>query len=200
VPAVAALPVTVSAALRPEFNEVMSQAIVSVLVFEQPVSANGGIDGPLANVTASGSLTFDTSIIPDWGGVVIGAALLSGLAFTWDGISYDQAVATNTGALEFDSNGVLDGVNFGTACSPFGWCMVDPTRNDWIVSGFTPVGAMTFAEFIYTLSDGGTYRGFVNLSPEAAAVTEPSTWMLLLGSGLPVLLGRRRKSGSLRAC
>jgi hypothetical protein len=36
VPAVAAVPVTVSAALLPEFNEVMSQAIVSVLVFEQP--------------------------------------------------------------------------------------------------------------------------------------------------------------------
>src|SRR5262249_33655237 len=71
-------------------------------------TVNGGSTGPLANVTASGTFTYDSSIIPVGGGADIDSGLLTGVSFTWDGISYDQAT---TGSLQFHPDGSLFGVN-----------------------------------------------------------------------------------------
>jgi hypothetical protein len=180
-------------------NRILSLAVTVVLAapiaaqatpITYDFTANGGAFGPLSNVTSSGSFTFDSSIIPLGGGLITGTGLLTGLSFQWNGVSYDQATA-NTGALEFDSSGVLNGVDFGTGCNAFGGCTVDSSASDWIVSGFTPVGTMTGADFLYTVGDGQAYDGFTTLSP-AVAVPEPSTWLMFLFGGFAVLLGAGR--------
>jgi hypothetical protein len=47
-------------------------------------------DGPLIGTTATGTFTYDTSIVPPGGGSVGGTNLLTTLNFTWDGITYNS--------------------------------------------------------------------------------------------------------------
>jgi len=161
-------------------------------------TANGGSFGPLANVISTGSFTFDSSIIPAGGGLVIGTGLLTGLSFTWDGKSYDQTTA-NTGALGFTSSGMLSGVNIGDACNASGACMVDLNGNDWILTGFagdSPLGPMNQLSTLYTIGDGQSYNGWAHAYLQTSAAPEAGTVTLLLG-GLAILLGySRRKSPS----
>lgn len=157
-------------------------------------TVNGGSVGPLANLTASGSFTFDSSIIPVGGGLVTGTGLLTGLAFTWDGLSYDQTTA-NTGSLDFNSSGMLDGVNFGTSCEA-GACDVSSSEDDWNIAGHTPVGTVTSAEFLYTVGNGQLYESFqthLAAAPEIDPATLTSAMTLLLG-GLAVVRSRRLKA------
>ena len=156
---------------------------------------NGGGAGPLANVTSSGSFTFDISIIPTGGGLLTGTGLLTGLSFTWDGIFYNQITA-NTGTLEFNSGGILDGVNFGNSCDAFGACALHGDSHDWDLSGFTPGGRLTFAEFLYTVGDGQLYdshQAHLAAAPEIDPAMTMSGVTLLLG-GLAVLRSRRRRT------
>lgn len=158
---------------------------------------NGGGAGPLANLTSSGSFTFDSAIIPTGGGLVTGTALLTELSFTWDGLSYDPTTA-NTGALEFNSSGILDGVNIGNSCDAFGACGLHGDSHDWDLSGFTPGGTLASAEFLYTVGDGQLYNSFqgrVAAAPEIDPAMAASGVTLLLG-GLAVLRGGRRKAES----
>lgn len=154
-------------------------------------TVNGGGLGPLGNSTSSGSFSFDNSIIPVGGGLVTGTGLLTGLSFTWDGVSYDSTMA-NTGGLEFNSSGMLDGVNFGTSCNAFGGCGVTATRQDWDISGFTFVGPFDSASFLYSVGDGQFYTGSVGVSPRLVEAPTPApVW--LLGGTLIGLAARMRK-------
>jgi hypothetical protein len=161
---------------------------------------NGGGQGPLANETSSGFFSFDDSIIPAGGGMVTGPAL-TGLSFTWGGLSFGLT-PNSAGSLQFlDSSGTLDGLNLGTYCDPLGgWCVLNSDSHDWGITGFTFGAPITSAVFDYTLGDGQLYTGSATLSPQVAAVPEPSTLTLLLGGALAVLIGRRRKPRILRAC
>ncbi len=158
-------------------------------------TVNGGGAGPLADVSSSGSFTFDSAIIPTGGGLVTGTKLLTGLSFTWDGLSYDPATA-NTGSLEFNSGGTLDGVNFGNFCDAFGTCTVHGGSVDWDLSGFTPAGPTIFADFLYSVGDGQLYisrQTHLAAAPEIDPAMTAGGMTLLLG-GLAVLRGRRRRT------
>lgn len=158
-------------------------------------TVGGGGFGPLGNVSSSGSFAFDSSVIPNGGGLIVGTGLLTRLSFTWDGISYDQSTA-NTGALEFNSGGMLDGLNFGDACNALGACSVDGNGHDWDLSGFTSVGPLTFAQFLYSAGDGRLYSSDQTHVAAAPEIDPAAAWsgMTLLLGGLAVLRSRRRPS------
>jgi hypothetical protein len=92
--------------------------------------------GPLAGQSATGAVTFDSSIIPEGGGKVVGQHLFTDVDFEWDNISY-TASNTETSSLQFDSHGMLTQWDFGTACIPNGGgCLVRliaPGFEDWVV-------------------------------------------------------------------
>lgn len=179
------LPLAVAAALA-------ASLAASAKSLTYDFTVNGGPVGPLANVTASGSFSFDSSVIPAGGGLVSATGLLTGLAFTWDGLSYDQTTA-NTGSLEFNSSGMLEGVNFGTSCT-VGACNVSSSRDDWDISGRNPFGNVTSAEFLYTVGNGELYSSYqtrLAAAPEIDPATTAGAITLLLGA-LAIVRARRR--------
>jgi len=158
-------------------------------------TVNGEGQGPLGNQTSSGSFSYDTSIIPVGGGLVAGMGLLTGLSFTWGGLSYGLTPAS-TGALEFDTSGNLDGVNIGNACNAFGACTFDPNAPGWLISGFTPEGPFKFAEFDYTVGDGNVYIGGQATLTRVEVPTPTPVW--LMAGCLIGLAAAIRKSRSLK--
>jgi MYXO-CTERM domain-containing protein len=156
-------------------------------------AVTGGISGPLAGQTATGSFTYDSSIIPTGGGVVNKLGLFSALSFTWDGNSYNQTTA-NTAQLWFDSSGVLIGTLFGTHCIP-GGCGISPGTSEWWFQWYPDL-----RDFTYALTTvGGTYGGTAEIPalqpPPPPAVREPGTVALF---GLAALILIRRRAMALR--
>jgi hypothetical protein len=97
----------------------------SSITFSFSVTATSG---PLDGVTENGTFTYDSSsIIP--GGLNDDTGLLTGLNFTWNGITYNQTTA-NTGSLEFDSSGNLTQAFFGNNCIASD-CIVNRDTNEW---------------------------------------------------------------------
>jgi hypothetical protein len=103
------------------------------ITFQFHVAATSG---PLTGQMATGSFTFDSSVIPAGGGQVFSLTLFSDLAFAWDGIQY-TSTNTQTSSLTFDSAGNLIGWQFGTTCLPKpSGCVVrliPPGFEDWQV-------------------------------------------------------------------
>ena len=157
-------------------------AAVSAATVTYNFLVNGGGLGPLAGVSASGSLSFDDSIVPAGGGAVDDASVFSDLAFTWNGITY-TAVTANTGYLEFDANGkLIDGV-FGTDCHAGGCSAGIDDPDSWLIS--LGLGS----EFAYDAGDDERlFFGPVRIS--LLRVPEPGT-LVLLGLGL-IAIGLRR--------
>ncbi len=139
------------------------------------------MSGPLTGTTATGTFAFDDTIIPPGGGGLFALNLLTDLAFTWNGIAYDETTA-NTGALVFDAAGNLSNIGFGT--NPFiGGFVVLANTESWGFAG-------TF--FVYSVGQGAVYDDGLASYQRQAAVPEPGT-LLLIGSGLLSLVGYGRK-------
>jgi hypothetical protein len=146
--------------------------------------------GPLDGVTENGTFTYDSSSIIPGGGENDSAGLLTGLNFTWNGITYNQTTA-NTGALIFFTGGHLEEAFFGDNCEASA-CFIFLGTNQWYlfaVPGETLIG-ITYA----TPSTGEeTYYGTVTTS--LSPIPEPST-LVLFGVGIVrlMLVGAARGS------
>jgi hypothetical protein len=150
-------------------------------------TADGGLTGPLAGVTSSGFFTFDDSIAPPGGGTLLQANLFTDLAFTWNGITYDENTA-NTGLLTFDASGVLVPMFFfGNNCSA-GVCGVFQGTNEWY---FQVADEGVF--FVYGIpSIVGVQFGSGTISLQPSGVPEPGT-LVLIAFGLGGIGLARRK-------
>ncbi|HEX6998975.1 MAG TPA: hypothetical protein VF322_12610 [Gammaproteobacteria bacterium] len=149
-------PICAAAALA--LGPLTAQAIPITYDFSVTATA-----GPLAGTTATGFFTFDDAIIPPGGGTVEAANLLTDLAFTWNGIAYDETTA-NTGLFTFAATGDPLEVAFGTTCVP-GLCALVGATNDWMVGR----GA-----FAYTLPGVfAFYDGTVSFTRRPVEVPEP---------------------------
>lgn len=154
-------------------------------------TVNGGSSGPLANVSSSGTFTFDSSIIPS--GFIAQRGLFTALSFTWDGIPYNASTA-NTGSLEFDSAGTLVEAYFATNCFYASACGIGTSA--WIAS-WTLSGLDSSENFTYLLPTFPTALfGSVTITKaQPTSVPEPGT-LALFGLGLLglTLVGRRRSA------
>jgi hypothetical protein len=151
--------------------------------------------GRLAGISSTGTITFDSSIIPPGGGKVVGLNLLTGIDFTWDGVPY-TAANTQTSSLQFNAQGVLTEWEFGTACiARGGGCVVREipfTVKDWEVANLPEAGKQFFFEYGRS-PDFSFGFGTATLSATLTATPEPATFgMLLTGCVAAFTAGRRR--------
>ena len=132
-------------------------------------------DGPLNGSVSPGVFTYAISSIPPGGGTNSSTGLLTALAFTWNGTTFDRTTA-NTGALEFDAAGNLAYFLFGSDCGA-GACNIGQGGNDWVVSGGT-------FQYVYP-GTNEYFRGIVSY----AQVPEPGSLVLLAGGLLLLVAG-----------
>lgn len=138
--------------------------------------------GPASGSTASGYFSYDSaSVNPVGNNSVVG--LLTDLEFVLDGTSYTEASA-NTGALLFNSLGVLTSFLIGTNCGA-GSCAVSTGSTGW---------AINFAGLSYARTGvTGIFSGSApTFSLRNSAVPEPASWALVLVGGLAACAVRRR--------
>jgi hypothetical protein len=174
-----------------------------MLITSRPASADlisyqlsvAATTGPLAGQTSSGTVTFDSGIVPPSGGRVVGQHLFSDVEFTWDNLSYD-ARNTETSSFQFDSGGRLTQWDFGTACIPNGGSCV--VRLPGGVPGFVDWRVLNDSTrpffFEYGRSDQSFGFGTATLTPTLTATPEPITaGMLAMGlCGVYVRVKARR--------
>jgi hypothetical protein len=135
--------------------------------------------GPLAGQSSSGSVAFESSIIPAGGGRVVGSHLFTSVDFDWDGVSY-TASNTQTSSLQFDSRGFLTEWEFGTACiANGGGCVVRliaPGFQDWAAANISARHQPLLFEY------GRPDRSFGFGTATLAATPEPATVGLLIAA------------------
>jgi hypothetical protein len=164
-------------------------ANASPITFSFSVTATSG---PLDGITENGTFTYDSSSIIPGGGFNFDPELLTGLNFTWNGITYNQTTA-NTGFLEFDSSGNLTEAFFGDDCMP-GGCQIAGGTNDWSLSA---IPGETAPNFTYATPSTSFFEGN-SVTTALSPIPEPST-LALVGvgvgvAGLMMLVGARLRS------
>ena len=153
------------------------------------VTATGG---PLNGASASGTFSYDSSVIvPNT--MVNGLGLLSSLSFTWNGVTYN-ATSANTGSLVFGSDGQLTSFASGNHCNALGGCSVDQGSEQWFLG--LPLGGSPY--FVYaTLGDGppnvgpATISGPVVIAP-VPVLSSAATVALLIGAVVGTTLALSR--------
>jgi hypothetical protein len=121
-----------------------------------------GLDGPLAGVTSVGTFAFDPAIAPQGGGFVEVAGLFTHLAFSWDGVDYNETTA-NTGTLGFEADGTLIYALFGTNCGPSGFgCGVTAGQYQWSFDIYYGTGTFYYADSTDPIN---IFVGTVSLTP-----------------------------------
>lgn len=145
--------------------------------------------GPLFGTTANGSFSYDSSSVVA-GGTNSAPRLLTALDFTFDNITYDASTA-NTGFLEFDFDGNLINILFGTNC--IGMRCTLPSPASWQSrSGVFSYGALA-ANGSY--KSGAGFLSYALATTEPVAVPEPGS-LGLFGLGalmLGAFVGLRRR-------
>lgn len=140
-------------------------------------------DSANAGVSATGSFSFDSSIIPQGGGIIPPGAT-TGFNLTWDGTTWTEANASLV-TLEFNSSKELIAFNaFGDVAGNL--LFTQP----FAVDDFRILGP----EFVYSREGdtGVTYTGSITWTTTTGDAPEPSAWMLL-AAGLPALVGSIRR-------
>jgi len=155
----------------------VGSAHADTVIYDFEVTAT---HGELVGNHATGTFSFDDSIIPSGGGSLNQVNLLTDLNFTWHGIVYDQNTA-NTGWLTFDASESLIDVGFGNHCAS-GSCTIVAGYEQWIVSK---------SIFYYSISGGSSVWGGTSRVQPGVAVPEPSL-MVLLGISMMSVAGLRR--------
>lgn len=157
-------------------------------------TVTGGDSGPLAGVSSSGYFTIDDSIIPEFGGDVIGGGLFQDFAFTWNGVSY-SALTAQSSYLSFDFFGSLFGWGFGSDCPNTDQvgCQASSGQNSWLID---------YTRFFYGLSQvkDQFYEGTAIVARRQANVDvpEPGTLALLALGLAATWFGSRRQVGAQR--
>lgn len=163
------LPICLAAALA--FGLLAAHAVPVTYDFSVTVT-----EGPLAGTTATGFFTIDDEIAPSDGGTVTATNLFTDLAFTWNGIAYDETTA-NTGWLTFSEVGDLIYATFGSSCAPL--CSVVNGTNDWSLTGSNFTYAVPGFSTIFINGTGSFTRRLVQ-------VPEPGV-LGLLSAGLMII-------------
>ena len=137
--------------------------------------------GPAVGSTASGYFSYDSASVNPVGNNSV-AGLLTDLVFDLDGTSYTEATA-NTGALRFNSLGVLTSFLIGTNCTSA--CTVSTNSTGWAINS----GGLSYAR---TGVDGIFSGSAPTLALRNSVVPEPASWALVLVGGLAACAARRR--------
>jgi len=158
-------------------------------VFASPITYDFTVNattGPLTGQTSSGYFTYDDNLSSpgSLSAFSFGPGLLLDLAFTWNGINYDETSA-DTGGISFFS-GAFAGVGFGTDCGPTGGCDTLLGAESWALNSFSSSG-----DFSYSTPGATDYHfGAVTLA-QRVAVPEP-TGLALTSLGLFALALSRK--------
>jgi hypothetical protein len=117
--------------------------------------------GSLAGDVASGSLSFDDSLLAVPNTNYAQTGLLTNLSFTWDGATFNASTA-NTGQISSGATGQLALLAFGDDCSANGCTATSADPNDWFI-------AYSFANksgrFVYADAAGSYVSNDVTFAP-----------------------------------
>jgi hypothetical protein len=146
--------------------------------------------GSLAGDTATGSLSFDDSLLAVPNTNIAQSNLLTSLSFDWNGTSFN-ALTANTGQISSGAAGQLALVAFGDNCSANGCTANAADPNDWFI---TYNFANGIGRFGYADSAGSYVSSDVTFSP--APTPLPSAIWLFVSAGAFAAGVLRQRNGA----